>query len=186
MKVDSQSEINNCLKILKDGGTILYPTDTIWGIGCDATNEDAVNKIYKIKQRDASKSMIILINEAAHLNKYVRNVPSVAWDIIELSDKPITIIYSGAANLAKNIIADDGSIGIRVVNDEFCKLLINKFGRAIVSTSANISEQPAPASFDKIAPAILSGVDYIVNLRREETSKHQASSIIKLEANGSV
>src|SRR5436305_1293040 len=129
-----QNEINKTLEVLKAGGLILYPTDTIWGIGCDATNEEAVKKIYKLKKREESKSLIVLVNEPSMLNIYVEEVPAVAWDLIEFAEYPLTIIYPGAKKLASNIIANDGSAGIRVVNDEFCKRLIYKFQKPIVST----------------------------------------------------
>jgi L-threonylcarbamoyladenylate synthase len=165
---------------------ILYPTDTIWGIGCDATNEEAVAKIFKLKKREDSKSMIILLDSEARLPSYIREVPEVAWDLIECADTPLTIIYDGAKNLAKNVVAEDGSIGIRITKDEFCKRLIEKFRKPIVSTSANISGNDAPASFSDIDEDIINGVDYVVNLRQEELSKSSPSAIIKLGVGGEV
>ena len=180
------NDIKKALEVLRKGGTILYPTDTIWGIGCDATNPDAVKKIYEIKQRSDSKSMLVLLDTAAYLSYYVDEVPEVANDLIALSDKPLTIIYSGAKNLASNLIAADGSIGIRVVSDEFCQKLISQFKKPLVSTSANISEKPAPANFYDIDEAIINAVDYVVEWRQNDTTKSSPSGIIKLGANGEV
>ena len=132
---------------MREGGVILYPTDTIWGIGCDATNEDAVRRVYEIKQRQDSKAMLVLVDSSVKVDFYVRDVPEVAWDLIDLADKPLTIIYSGARNLAANLLAEDGSVGIRVTNEDFSKRLCQQFRKAIVSTSANISGQPSPKNF---------------------------------------
>jgi L-threonylcarbamoyladenylate synthase len=176
-------EINKALQILKEGGIILYPTDTIWGIGCDATNEDAVKKIYKLKQREDSKALICLVADDRMLKKYVNQVPAVALNIIEVTDKPTTIIYDEAKNLAKNLIAEDGTIAIRIPDDEFCYQLSRKLNGAIVSTSANISGFPAPKSFKEIAPEVLKGVDYVVNLQHEKIYT-KPSSIFKLSNNG--
>ena len=181
-----QEEITKAIEILKSGGTILYPTDTIWGIGCDATNKEAVKKVFEIKGRAESKSLIILIDNETKLNRYLKDIPALAYDLIDCSEKPLTIIYSDAKNLAKNVINEDGSIGIRIVKDEFCKKLIEKFGKPIVSTSANISGDPTPECFKEINPIILSRVDYVVNLRQNETSKNQPSGIIKLGMSGEV
>ncbi len=177
-------EINKALEVLKEGGLILYPTDTIWGIGCDATNEKAVKKIYALKKREESKSLIVLVNEPSMLNIYVEEVPAVAWDLIEFAEHPLTIIYPGAKKLASNVIAPDGSAGMRVVNDEFCKKLIYKFRKPIVSTSCNISGDPAPLLFEEIPSTILDGVDYIVNLRQNDYKTSKPSTIIKFEPNG--
>jgi L-threonylcarbamoyladenylate synthase len=177
-------EIRACNDILQRGGLILYPTDTVWGIGCDATNEEAVVKIYKLKKREDSKSMIVLLDNEARLQSYVSEVPEAAWDLIEFAEKPLTIIYDGARNLAKNVMAGDGSIGIRITKDEFCKLLIGKFRKPIVSTSANISGNEPPMSFSDIDESIISGVDYVVNLRRDERIKVSPSTIIKLGSGG--
>ena len=135
---------------MNEGGVILYPTDTIWGIGCDATNEEAVRRVYQIKQRSDSKAMLVLVDSPVKVDFYVQDVPEVAWDLIEVADKPLTIIYSGARNLASNLIAEDGSVGIRVTNEEFSKRLCQQFRKAIVSTSANISGQPSPANYSEI------------------------------------
>lgn len=180
-----QTEINNTLKILKSGGLILYPTDTVWGIGCDASNSESVNKTFALKQRIDSKALICLVADDRMLKKYVKHIPEAALSIIDVADKPTTIIYDNAQNLAKNLIADDGSIAIRIPNDDFCFALSRKLNGAIVSTSANISGQPAPKSFKEIAPAILKGVDYIVNLHHEKKCD-KPSSIIKLSNSGVV
>jgi L-threonylcarbamoyladenylate synthase len=179
--MDINEEIKKAVEIMRSGGIILYPTDTIWGIGCDATKPTAVKKIYDLKQRSDSKSMIILLDKPGKIESYVEEMPSIAWDIIELSDKPTTIIYSGAKNLAENLIAEDGSIGIRVTKEEFSKKLCERFRNPIVSTSANISGEPSPACFSEISEEIRNGVDYIVNFRQKEHTKAIPSSIIKLE-----
>ncbi len=169
---------------MNEGGIILYPTDTIWGIGCDATNEDAVRRVYEIKQRSDSKAMLVLVDSAVKVDFYVRDVPEIAWDLIELADKPLTIIYSGARHLASNLVAEDGSVGIRVTDEEFSKRLCQQFRKAIVSTSANISGQPSPANFSEISEDIKSAVDYIVGVRQEEMGHPKPSSIIKLDKGG--
>lgn len=179
-------EIKNALEILKNGGIILYPTDTIWGIGCDATNAEAVSKVYQLKQREDSKSLIILLDHPNRLNSYIDVIPDIAWDLIEVTDKPLTIIYPGAKNLAKNVINSDGTVGIRITTDEFCKNLISKFQKPLVSTSANISGDPHPSNYVKIHPDIIKNVDYVVNWRQEETSGSEPSSIIKLGLGGQV
>jgi L-threonylcarbamoyladenylate synthase len=178
-------ELKNALAVLQKGGTILYPTDTVWGLGCDARNKEAVNKIYKIKERAEYKSLVILVSDFTMINRYVKEVPAVAWDLIEASEKdPLTIIYPDARMLAENVIAADGSVGIRIVNDEFCKKLIQKFTKPIVSTSANISGEPAPALFNDITIDIMNKVDYIVNLRQKEVNNIKPSTIIKIALNG--
>ena len=178
-------EINNALQALKEGKLILYPTDTVWGIGCDASNAEAVSKVYKLKQRIDSKALICLVADDRMLKKYVKKVPEVALNIIEVTNKPTTIIYDDAQNLALNLIADDGSIAIRIPDDEFCYQLSRRFHGAIVSTSANISGEATPKSFKEIASAILKGVDYVVNLHHEKICA-KPSSIIKLGNNGVV
>ena len=158
----TQSEdIKNAIEVMRKGGIILYPTDTVWGIGCDATNKEAVAKIYQLKQRDDSKAMICLVDSDARLQRYVRNVPNVAWDIIELSEKPTTLILDDAVNLAENLIATDGSIALRVTKEAFSKELCYRFQKPLVSTSANISGQPAASNYKDISPEILEGVDYV-------------------------
>lgn len=169
---------------MREGGVILYPTDTIWGIGCDATNEDAVRRVYEIKQRQDSKAMLVLVDSSVKVDFYVRDVPEVAWDLIDLADKPLTIIYSGARNLAANLLAEDGSVGIRVTNEDFSKRLCQQFRKAIVSTSANISGRPSPKNFSEISEEVKSAVDYIVGYRQEEMSNPKPSSIIKLDKGG--
>ncbi len=169
---------------MREGGVILYPTDTIWGIGCDATNEDAVRRVYEIKQRQDSKAMLVLVDSSVKVDFYVRDVPEVAWNLIDLADKPLTIIYSGARNLAANLLAEDGSVGIRVTNEDFSKRLCQQFRKAIVSTSANISGQPSPKNFSEISEEVKSAVDYIVGYRQEEMSNPKPSSIIKLDKGG--
>ncbi|MCW3083038.1 MAG: Sua5/YciO/YrdC/YwlC family protein [Bacteroidetes bacterium] len=177
-------EIKNALEVLRKGGTILYPTDTVWGIGCDARNKDAVAKVFRIKQRAEYKSMVTLVCDHTMLNRYVKEVPEVAWDLLEAADTPLTIIYPDARMLADNVIAADGSVGIRLVKDEFCKNLIHKFGKPIVSTSANISGEASPSSFNEIKLDILNKVDYIVNWRQKENNSVQPSTIIKVAMNG--
>ena len=167
---------------MNEGGVILYPTDTVWGIGCDATNEEAVRRVYEIKKRADSKAM--LVDSSVKVDFYVQDVPDVAWDLIEVADKPLTIIYSGARNLAPNLLAEDGSVGIRVTNEAFSKRLCQQFRKAIVSTSANISGQPSPKNFSEISEEVKSAVDYIVGYRQEEMSNPKPSSIIKLGKGG--
>lgn len=176
-------EINKALQILKEGGLILYPTDTVWGIGCDATNEEAVKKVYALKQREDRKALICLVADDRMLKKYVNKVPDVALNILDVTDKPTTIIYDDAQNLAFNLIADDGTIAIRIPDDEFCFQLCRKLNGAIVSTSANISGEATPKSYKEISPVILKGVDYVVNLHHEKIC-NKPSSIIKLSNNG--
>ncbi len=177
-------DLKKAIEVLRAGGVILYPTDTIWGLGCDAQNEAAVKKIYDIKQRADQKSLLILVDEPQRLEYYVNEVPEIAWDLIEASDRPMTIIYPKAKNLASNLIALDGSIGIRVCNEPFCHTLISRLRNAIVSTSANISGQSSPSFFDEIDPAILKNVDYVVQYRQNDRTPHKASSIIKLGLGG--
>ena len=169
---------------MREGGVILYPTDTIWGIGCDATNEDAVRRVYEIKQRQDSKAMLVLVDSSVKVDFYVQDVPEVAWDLIDLADKPLTIIYSGARNLAANLLAEDGSVGIRVTNEDFSKRLCQQFRKAVVSTSANISGQPSPRNSSEISEEVKSAVDYIVGYRQEEMSNPKPYSIIKLDKGG--
>lgn len=181
-----KDEIKKACEVLQKGGVILYPTDTVWGIGCDATNEEAVKKVYKIKQRADSKAMLVLVDNPVKVDFYVQDVPMVAWDLIDMTTKPLTIIYDGARNLASNLIAEDGSLGIRVTNEEFSKQLCFRFRKAIVSTSANISGQPTPMNFSEISEEIKSAVDYIVDFRQNEKENPKPSSIIKLGKGGTV
>ena len=179
-------EIKKAVEVMRNGGVILYPTDTIWGIGCDATNEEAVKKVYEIKKRADSKALICLVDSEAKIDFYVKDVPPVAWDLIELSTKPLTVIYDGARNLAPNLLAEDGSVGIRVTDEEFSKQLCFRFRKAVVSTSANISGEPSPKSFTDISDEIKNAVDYIVGVRQNEKGGAKPSSIIKLGAGGVV
>jgi L-threonylcarbamoyladenylate synthase len=180
------NDIKKAFDILVNGGLILYPTDTIWGIGCDATNEDAVRRVYELKKRTDSKALITLLDSPAKLNYYIENVPDVAWDLIELADKPLTVIYDNARNVASNLISEDGSLAIRITKENFSQGLCNRFRKALVSTSANISGEPSPANFSEINDEIKNGVDYIVQYRQEDTSKAKASSIIKLGKSGEI
>ena len=172
--------------ILQNGGIILYPTDTIWGIGCDASRQDSVRNIYHIKQRDDFKSMLVLVDGIDMLERYIEHVPQQALEIIKKANKPTTIIYPGARNLAKNLLAPDGSIGIRITSDPFCQKLIAFFGKAIVSTSAHISGGASPRTFSQIDNSIRDLVDHVVNWRREESTPAAPSSIIKLEKDGTI
>lgn len=181
----SHKVFQKCLEILKQGGLILYPTDTIWGIGCDASNEVAVEKIFKLKQRNDSKALICLVADDRMLKKYIKNIPDAAFDIFDIADNPITIIYDEPQNLAQNLIAKDNTIAIRIPDNEFCFQLLRKFNGAIVSTSANISGHPTPKSFKEIHEDILKGVDYVVNLPDEKIGA-KPSSIIKLSNDGKV
>lgn len=186
MQREDLEDIKEACRVMREGGVILYPTDTIWGIGCDATNEEAVRRVYRIKQRADSKAMLVLVDSAVKVDFYVQDVPEVAWDLIEVADKPLTIIYSGARNLAPNLLAADGSVGIRVTNEEFSKRLCQQFRKAIVSTSANVSGQPSPGCFAEISEEIKSAVDYIVKARRDEPAGSKPSGIIKLGESGLV
>ncbi|WP_452224177.1 L-threonylcarbamoyladenylate synthase [Lacinutrix chionoecetis] len=180
-----RDEIEKTFEILKKGGIILYPTDTVWGIGCDATNAEAVKKIYKLKQRAESKTMICLVNNFGMLAKHVDNVPNVAYNILELAVTPTTVIYDNPAGIAENLIAEDNTLAIRVIKHEFCEKLIRKLGKPIVSTSANLAGKTVPKSFKEIDEAILKGVDYVVNLQHEKISE-KPSSIIKLSNDGKI
>lgn len=182
----TEDDIKKAVEVMRNGGIILYPTDTIWGIGCDATNREAVEKIYKLKHRDDHKAMICLVDSDARLQRYVRNVPEVAWDLLELAEKPTTVILDNAVNLADNLIADDGSIAMRITREPFSKELCYRFQKPIVSTSANISGEPAAQNYMDISEEILNGVDYVCWSRRQEHKPHNPSSIIKLSENGEV
>ena len=179
-----EQEIQNCLTALNSGGIILYPTDTIWGIGCDATNPMAVDKVYRLKRKIERKNLIILLDEAEKIGNYVSVVPDIGWDLLKSVDTPLTIIYPDAKNLAANVIADDGSIAIRVVGNDFCRSLIRKFGKPIVSTSANISGHPPPREFKDIDNEIIEGVDHVVDESLDQHHQVKASRIIKLFLNG--
>ncbi len=182
----TEDDIKKAVEVMRKGGIILYPTDTVWGIGCDATNAEAVAKVYKIKQRDDSKAMICLVDSDARLQRYVRNVPDVAWQIFDCADKPTTVILDGAVNLAPNLIAEDGSVALRITKEPFSKELCYRFQKAIVSTSANISGEPAAQNYRDIAPEIIEAVDYVCWSRRQEHKPHTPSSIIRLGQGGEV
>lgn len=186
MNEDFREDIRKACEVMQKGGIILYPTDTIWGIGCDATNPEAVKRVYDIKKRVDSKAMLVLVDSTVKVDFYVADVPTVAWDLIDFTTKPLTIIYDSARNLADNLLAEDGSVGIRVTNEEFSKQLCFRFRKAIVSTSANISGQPSPANFSEISKEIKQAADYIVSYRQDETSHPKPSSIIKLGKGGEV
>ena len=185
-----EEDIKNAVEAMRKGGVILYPTDTVWGIGCDATNAEAVRRVYEIKQRDDSKALICLVDSDARMQRYFRNVPDVAWQLIdslkESDGKPTTLILDGAINLAENLIAEDGSVGMRITNEPFSKELCFRFQKAIVSTSANISGEPAAQNYGDIDPRIIEAVDYVCWSRRQEHKPHTPSSIIKLKENGEV
>ena len=177
-----REDIRKAVEVMNRGGVILYPTDTIWGIGCDATNEEAVKRVFEIKRREDSKALITLVDSEAKIQFYVREVPDVAWDLMEFSEKPLTIIYDGARNLAKNLLAEDGSAGIRLTREPFSNELCRRMRRAVVSTSANISGCPSPRNFGEISDEVKQAVDYICLSRRDEKDNPSASSIIKLGA----
>ncbi|MGM0932507.1 MAG: L-threonylcarbamoyladenylate synthase [Bacteroidota bacterium] len=182
---DYKTEMQNCMETLKRGGLILYPTDTVWGIGCDATNADAVDKVYALKRRKESQALICLVSDYKMLNQFVEDVPEVAYDILKYANKPTTIIYDDPIRVAENLIADDNSLAIRVSKDKFSNELVKRFRKPIVSTSANISGEKTPQSFAQISPEILKGVDYVVNLQRSKQSG-KPSAIIKLTNDGKV
>ena len=186
MSKERDADIRAAIDVLKQGGTILYPTDTVWGIGCDATNPEAVRKVFEIKQRADAKALICLVDSPGRLQRYVRHVPDVAWDIIDLATKPTTIILNGVSGLAANVLAEDGSVGLRVTAEVFSYTLCYRFQKAIVSTSANLSGNPAPQTFADIDPAIISAVDYVCLSRQRDTSRREPSSIIKLGEKGEV
>jgi len=179
-----KNEIKKCVEVLKKEGTILYPTDTIWGIGCDATSQKAVEKIYHLKKRVESKSLIILLADMKEISKYVKTVPDIARDLMKNVERPLTIIYPNAQNLAKNVIAEDHSIAIRIVKNEFCKALIRAFGKPIVSSSANIANEQAPMVFKRVSKEIVDHVDYVVTLYQDVLQEVKPSRIIKLKENG--
>jgi L-threonylcarbamoyladenylate synthase len=179
-------DIRTAVQTLRQGGLILYPTDTIWGIGCDASNEEAVRRIFQLKQRDDSKAMICLVDSADRMQRYLRRVPDVAWDLVEFAEKPLTLILDGAVNLAPSLIAEDGSVGLRVTKESISHELCYRFEKAVVSTSANISGQPSPACFAEITDEIKRGVDYIMRSRQNDLSKSKPSQIIKLSIDGRI
>lgn len=179
-----RADINKAIETLKDGGLILYPTDTIWGIGCDATNSEAVERVFALKGREQHKSFIILLHNDNQLASYANDIPDVAYELIEYTEKPLTIVYSNAKNLAPNIIASDGSIGIRIVRHPFCEQLLKRFRKPIVSTSANISGAPSPTCFAEIAEEVKRGVDYSVEYGRSEKGSGKSSTVMRLDSSG--
>jgi len=181
-----EDDIKNAVEVMKNGGVILYPTDTVWGIGCDATNIEAVAKVYKIKQRSDSKALICLVDSDVRLQRYVRDVPEVAWNVMELATLPTTVIFDKGVNLAQNLIAEDGSIAMRITREPFSKELCYRFQKPIVSTSANISGQPAAQNYKNISEELLNAVDYVCWSRRQEKQPHTPSKIIRIKANGEV
>ena len=183
--MDINTEIHNAYEVIKEGGIILYPTDTVWGIGCDATNEEAVKKIYALKQREESKSMIVLINGERMMYNVFKEIPEVAWQILDLSENPTTLVLDNPRNVAPNLIAPDKTLGIRLVKEPFCFKLMERMKKPLVSTSANISGQPTPKSFKEISPEIIKDVDYVVNLQHEKIAG-KPSTIIKLTSDAQV
>jgi L-threonylcarbamoyladenylate synthase len=183
-KTDYYNDLDSALKTLREGGVILYPTDTIWGLGCDATSIEAVEKIFRIKNRRESKSLIILVNGFPMLERYVKKIPEAAATILDVADKPITIIYPEGKNLASGVCSEDGSVAVRICADSFCSELIERFRKPVISTSANTSELPSPSVFAEIDQKIILSADYVVKYRQEDTNKKTPSSIIKIENNG--
>jgi L-threonylcarbamoyladenylate synthase len=179
-------DINEALAILKNGGIILYPTDTIWGLGCDATNPAAVEKIFSIKSRSGNKSLLIIVDGEGMLGAYVKEIPEIVYELIAVSEKPMTIIYPSGKNLAPGVCGDDGSVGIRICRDEFCSQLLKRFRKPLVSTSANLSGKPSPALFSEIEKPVIDAADYIVKYRRNDQRIGSASSVIKVEMNGTI
>lgn len=182
----TEDDIRNAVEVMRKGGVILYPTDTVWGIGCDATNAEAVARVYEIKKRADSKALICLVDNDARLQRYVKKVPNVAWELLDCADKPTTVILDGAVNLAPNLIAEDGSIALRITQEAFSKELCYRFQKAIVSTSANISGEPTAQNYCDISQEIIDAVDYVCWTRRQEHKPHKPSSIIKLGLGGEV
>jgi L-threonylcarbamoyladenylate synthase len=180
-----RTEIENAIAVLKKGGIILYPTDTVWGIGCDATRPGAIERIYQLKKRANDKSLICLVSDLNMLEQYVEQVPKAAYDVIKFSVTPTTIVYDDPIRISENLIAADNSLAIRIVEDEFCKKLIRKFKRPLVSTSANLSGEKTPLNFQEISKEILEGVDYVVNLQRDKNAA-KSSTIIKIKNDGTV
>ena len=186
MAENFNDDIKKACEVMQKGGVILYPTDTVWGIGCDATNEEAVKKVYEIKRRQDSKAMLVLVDSQVKVDFYAKDVPQIAWDLIEMTTKPLTIIYDQGRNLAANLLAEDGSVGIRVTSEDFSKQLCFRFRKAIVSTSANISGEKGASNFSEISQEILDAVDYVVKYRQDDLSTPKPSSIIKLGNRGEI
>lgn len=179
-------DLESCLRTLRDGGLILYPTDTIWGIGCDATSDEAVRRVYALKQRADHKAMLTLVDSTSRIGSYVDTIPDIAWDLVELSERPLTIIYPRARNLAPSLLGPDGSIGIRVTRERFTHALCERFRRPIVSTSANLSGHPSPKCFNEISDEVIRGVDYVVHYRRTDLTPARPSGILLLGADGTI
>jgi L-threonylcarbamoyladenylate synthase len=179
-----EQDLKECLNVLREGGIILYPTDTIWGLGCDATNDNAVKKIFDIKAREGNKSLLILVNGFGMLERYVGEVPATASELATVSESPLTIIYPRGKNLAAGVCAEDGSVGIRICNEEFCNELISRFRKPLVSTSANFSGMPSPGNFSEIDNDLIPKADYVVNYRKNDRTKAKASPVIRVEADG--
>jgi len=184
MNSEIQNEVLNTAQILEEGGVIIYPTDTVWGLGCDALNPRAVDRIYKIKKRSESKSLIVLLDSYSELEKYVKKIPDITIDLISSIDKPVTVIYDNARNLPRNVHAPDGTIAIRVVRDEFCQSLIKELGKPIISSSANISGEPTPLVFKQISAEVINQADYVVKLFHDQFNQGKASTIIRLFEDG--
>jgi L-threonylcarbamoyladenylate synthase len=181
-----EEDIKESLKILKQGGIILYPTDTIWGLGCDPTNEEAVNRIFKIKMRDENKSLIILVDGLTMIERYVADIPDIIYELAEVSDTPLTIIYPNGKNLAKGVCSEDGSIAIRICHDEFCNELITRFRKPLVSTSANFSGSPSPGNFLNIEKRLIEKVEFVVRYRQDDRVNGSASPVIKVNLDGTI
>ena len=179
-----KEEVSNALRVLQQGGIILYPTDTIWGIGCDATNDEAIKKIFKLKQRDEAKSMIVLLDSDNKLAGYVSDVNPLAYDLIQYAENPLTLVMPGARNISSTLISSDGSVAIRITNHIFCQQLIQRLRKPLVSTSANLSGKPFPQYFSQIDKQVINGVDYVVNLEQHDMEIKTPSTIMKLEPNG--
>lgn len=182
--IPDREDVRCAVQVLRAGGVILYPTDTVWGLGCDATNPEAVARIYAIKRRAESKSMLTLMRNEAQVERYVREPEEIAFDLMREAVSPLTVIFDGATGLAPNLVADDGSIGIRIPRERFCADLLRLFPRPVVSTSANVSGSPAPAFFHEIDPSIVAATDYVAEYRRDDTTPHRPSSIIKVSKGG--
>jgi L-threonylcarbamoyladenylate synthase len=185
-KLEFEEDIKGAIETLRSGGTILYPTDTIWGIGCDATDPEAVRKLYELKKRTESKSLIVLVADFKDILKYVSHPDPAIFDFLDKLQNPTTVIYEGAVGLASNLVAEDGSVGMRVVRDQFCRHLIKRFRKPIVSSSANLSGAPSPGNFKEISQEVKMGVDYVVSYRQEERAQHLASTVVKLNRDGTV
>lgn len=180
----AQADLNEAVKVLRSGGVVLYPTDTVWGLGCDATNAGAVERVYRIKRRSEAKALITLVGDLGMLERTVEGIPDVAYQLIEYSDRPLTIIYDRGVGVAPNLLADDGSLAVRLPQDEFCRQLCRRLGRPLVSTSANISGEPTPANFAAISPEVIAGADYVCATGRDDAERRKSSTIMRLRADG--